>query len=425
MVGKFHKLAASVVATALALTLGVTGTLAQEAKKQKQVKDQAEYDLLQLINKEAPSAKKIELLDQWKQKYPESEFKEDRIMVYVQTYQGMGNAAGMWTSCEEMLALSPKNPACLFFLTSLTGSMNDPARYDKGIGYVQSFLDELPNIYKDKPADDKDRKAQEALGRKTLGTIAMNRKEFTKAEQIYTDYLKWNPNSGNISYALGNAILMQKDKAKQIPALWHLARAAYYTGDDALPDASKKQLQAFFEKTYVNYHGSKDGLQEVIDAALKQPFPADGWKITSQQEDLAAKMEKIKAENPQLYLWLQIKEGLTGPGSADYWNQLKGSAMPKLKGKVISATPPARPKELIVGISNADMQEVKLILDTPAGKVEPGLEIEFEEGGVVAKDFTADPFLLTADAEAAKVTGLPKGGPAPRVAPKKAAGKKK
>lgn len=424
MVGKVHRLAASFAVTALVLTLGVSGTLAQEAKKQKQVKDQAEYDLLQLINKESPSAKKIELLDQWKQKYPESEFKEDRIMVYVQTYQAMGNAAGMWSSCEEMLALVPKHPACLFFLTSLTASMNDPTKYDKGIIYINTFLEELPNIYKDKPADDKDRKAQEALGRKALGTIAMNRKEFTKAEQIYTDYLKWNPNSGNISYALGNAILMQKDKAKQIPALWHLARAANYAGDDALPDTSKKQLQAFFEKTYINYHGSKDGLQEVIDSALKQPFPPEGWKITSGQEELAKKMDKIKEENPQLYLWIQIKEGLTGPGSADYWNQLKGSAMPKLKGKVVSATPPARPKELIVGISNADMQEVKLLLDAPVGKVEPGLEIEFTEA--VAKEFAADPFMLTADAEVAKVTGLPKAGPAPRAAPvRKAVGKKK
>lgn len=423
MVGKFHKLAASVVTTALALSLGVTGISAQEAKKQKQVKDQAEYDLLQLVNKETVPAKKIELLDQWKQKYPESEFKEDRAMVYVQTYQQKGDAGGMWKSCEDVLALAPKNPQCLFFLTSLTGSMNDPSKYDDGAKYIQRFLDELPVIYKDKPATDKDRMSGEALARKTLGLIAMNRKEFTKAEQIFTDFLKWNPNSGNVSYSLGNAILMQKDKTKQIPALWHLARAAYYTGDDALPDASKKQLQAFFEKTYVNYHGSKEGLQEVIDAALKAPFPPEGWKIESEGEKRAREMEKIKTENPQLYLWLQIKEGLTGPGSADYWNQLKGSAMPKLKGKVISATPPARPKELIVGISNADMQEVKLILDTPAGKVEPGLEIEFEEA--VAKDFTADPFMLTADAEFAKVAGLPKGGPAPRAMPKKAAGKKK
>jgi predicted Zn-dependent protease len=260
----------------LVIALSVMGALAQEAKKQKQVKDQAEFDLLQLINKEAPSVKKIELLDQWKQKYPESEFKEDRAMVYVQTYQATNNGPKMWDACEELLAINPKSAPALFFLMSLGTSLNDPSKYDKGEGYTRRFLELLPELYAGKEGDAqamKEKKSQEATGRKTLGQLAMLKKDYKKAEALYTEYLKWEPNSGNVSYALGNAMLLQKDKAKQIPALWHLARAAHYTGDDALPDASKKQLQAFFEKTYVNYHGSKEGMQEVLDAALKRAVP--------------------------------------------------------------------------------------------------------------------------------------------------------
>ena len=48
----------------MVLSLGAVGALAQETKKQKVVKDQAEFDLLQLVNKEPAGAKKIELLDQ-------------------------------------------------------------------------------------------------------------------------------------------------------------------------------------------------------------------------------------------------------------------------------------------------------------------------------------------------------------------------
>lgn len=423
MAGKAKRLLTGV----LALVLGVAGALAQEAKKQKQVKDQAEFDLLQSINKEQAGPKKIELLDQWKQKYPESEFKEDRAMVYVQTYQAMGNAAKMWDACEDLLTINPKSAPALFFLMSLTTSLNDASKYDKGEAYTKRFLELLPELYAGKEGDAqamKEKKNQEATGRKTLGQIAMAKKDYAKAEALYTDYLKWEPNSGNVSYALGNAILLQKDKTKQIPALWHLARAAHYSGDDALPDASKKQLQAFFEKTYVNYHGSKDEMQEVIDAALKNPFPAADWTILSQQQVVAKKMDKIKEENPQLYLWLQIKEGLTGATGADYWTStLKGSAMPKFKGKVVSSNPPAKPKEVIVGISGPDLSEVKLILEQPVGKVEPGTEIEFE--GAVPNEFTADPFMVTANIENAQVTGLPKAaGPAIRPLPKKVVPKK-
>ena len=145
MVSKFKRLSACV----LALTVWGMGALAQEAKKQKQVKDQGEYDILQLVNKEAAGPKKIELLDQWKQKYPETEFKEDRAMVYVQTYQAMGDAPKMWTACEDLLAINPKSAPGLFFLMSLTTSLNDAAKFDKGEGYTKQFLALIPELYKD------------------------------------------------------------------------------------------------------------------------------------------------------------------------------------------------------------------------------------------------------------------------------------
>jgi hypothetical protein len=411
------------------LALGCLAILpAQEAKKTKVVRDQGEYDVLQLVNKETDSLKKIELLDQWKQRYPETEFKEDRAMVYVQTYQAAGNAQKMWTACEDLLEINPKSAPALFFLMTLTTSLSDQTKYEKGEAYTKRFLALLPELYSGKESDpqaSKERKTQEASARKTLGQVAMLKKDFVRAESIFAEYLHWDPNSGNVSYSLGNAMLLQKDKTKQIPALWHLARAAYYSGEDALPDASKKQLQPYFEKTYVSYHGSKDGMQEVIDASLKAAFPAAEWKILSQQEVLVARMNKIKEENPRLYMWITLKEGLTGPGGAEYWTgSLKGAGMPPFKGKVVSSNPPLKPKEIIVGISSADLSEVKLILEQPVGKVEPGTEIEFD--GAVPTDFTNDPFLVTATIENSKVSGLPKAtGPAIRTLPKKVMSKKR
>lgn len=410
-----------IFASLLALTMGAVSVTAQEAKKEKKVKDQAEYDLLMAVNKEAAGPKKIELLEQWEQKYPETEFKEERATVLVQTYQQMGKAPEMWTACEKLYAVNAKNPMSLFFLSQLSLSLNDASKFDKGDRYTKEFLEVLPSL----PGEAKDKKVQEAMARKTLGNLAMAKKDYPKAEELFTEYLKWNPNSGNVSYSLAQTML--KDKTKQMSALWHMARAANYSGDDAMADGPKKQLQAFFEKTYTSYHGSKKGMQEVIDAALKDPFPPAGWKILSSYEEDEKEMEALKSSDPMMYQWVMMKRGLTAPDGtgSTYWEGLKGTAMPKFKGRVISSSPPVKTKEIVVGIRDANLSEVKLILEAPVGKVEPGAEIEFE--GAVAKDFTADPFLITADIENDKVTGLPKAiGPvAPRIAPKKVIPRKK
>ena len=400
-----------IFASIVTLTLVVTGALAQEAKPQKKVIDQGEFDLLTAVNTEKGLPKKLELLQQWEQKYPNTEFQEERAAVLVQTYQQMGKPQEMWDACEKLHKINPKNPMALIFLIQL--APGDASRYDRGEGYSKALLELLPSL----PGSEAEKKPQEILARKTLGNLAALKKDYPKAEQLYTEYLKWNPNSGTISYALAQAML--KDKSKQMPALWHLARSAHYTGDDALPDATKKQLQAFFEKTYAGYHGSKDGMPEVLEAALKDPFPPAGWKILNSYEQDELEMDKLKQTNEMMYNWVQIKRGLTGPEGAKFWAELKGSAIStKFKGKVISSSPPVKTKEVIVGIRDANNPEVKLILEAPIGKVEPGTEIEFE--GIVAKDFAADPFLLTVEVENEKVTGLPKAvGPA-RVVPKKA-----
>lgn len=405
-------------ASVMALTLAVTAGLAQDAPKPKQAQDQAEYDLIQAVNKEQPGPKKIELLQQWEQKYPESAFKEERAVTLVQAYQALGKAPELWAASEKLHSINAKNPMALYFLSALSTSLNDPSKFDAGEKYTKEFLELIPSL----PGEAKDKKLNEANARKTLGNLAMLKKDYPKAEQLFTEYLKWNPNSGVVSYSLAQAML--KDKNKQMSALWHLSRAAHYSGDDALPDATKKQLQAYFEKTYVSYHGSKNGMQEVIDAALKEPFPPEGWKILSSYEQDDKDMEELKKTDEMMYNWVQIKRGLTGPQSATYWDGLKDSAIAtKFKGKVISSNPPVKTKEVIIGIRDPNNPEVKLVLDAPVGKVEPGTEVEFEGG--VAKEFTADPFLLTLEIENDKVTGLPKPvGPA-RVVPKKAAPKKK
>ncbi|MEZ5400493.1 MAG: hypothetical protein R2729_12545 [Bryobacteraceae bacterium] len=407
-------IAASALLSAAVLFTLPTGAVAQEKK----VKDQKEYDLFTAATKEQDATKKAQYLDQWKKEYSDSDYKLERqTMIATNYFQGLRNGEEAWKASEELLTLDPKSFPAQFFITSLVISMNtqDPGRLDTGEKVARSLRENIPTVFDPakKPAtvsEDQwknERLTYESLATKTIGWIQMQRKEFAKSEETFTEFLKANQNSGWVSYWLSTSMLQQKIKEKQIPALYHLARAAYYEGADALPPDVKKQLQAYLQKTYVSYHGGNDGLKDVIAMALKEPFPTTEFKIESKEEVIARQMEELRQNDPQKYLWLGLKKGLSdgATGLTYFENTLKGSALPKLKGKVVAATPEARPKEATIAILGEDA-EIKLVFDTahPA-KIEPGTELEFEGG--VAKEFVADPFLLTLEQEREKITGLP------------------
>ena len=82
--------------------------------------------------------------------------------------------------------------------------------------------------------------------------------------------------------------------------------------------------------------------------------------------------------------------------------------MPALAGVVVEAKPACRPKELLVAIKEPDKQsqqgEILLKFEKPlTGKPEVPADIQFEG---VPSAFSASPFLLTMDADPAKLTGL-------------------
>ena len=163
-------------------------------------------------------------------------------------------------------------------------------------------------------------------------------------------------------------------------------------------------------------------LAKLKELVKTSPTPPAGFTIETQSDILARKEKEFREKNPQLALWLVIKKELTGPTGEQYFeDKVKGSAVPKLKGTVISAKPAVRSKELVLGLENATTPEVTLKLETPlTGKPKLGGEVEFEG---VPTAFSKDPFMLTFETEKAKISGLEVEAP-PRVAPKKSAKKK-
>ena len=162
----------------------------------------------------------------------------------------------------------------------------------------------------------------------------------------------------------------------------------------ALTPAGRQQIDAYLTKVYKSYHGDDSGLAELKQVAKTHPLPPADLRIKSGEEIKAEKEEELRKSNPLLAAFLAIKEGLTGADSAGFWGSMKGTAMPKLRGRVISAKPGVKPKVVELAMSQSENVEISLATpETPARcLIDAGADIEFE--GAEAVEFTASPFLI-------------------------------
>jgi hypothetical protein len=92
------------ITTALAVLLVGAGCVFGQSWK-----NQGEFDLYTAITKEADAHKKLELLDQWRAKYPESEFQRNRLSFYINVYQQLKDNRKIVETLEEIEALAPKD----------------------------------------------------------------------------------------------------------------------------------------------------------------------------------------------------------------------------------------------------------------------------------------------------------------------------
>jgi hypothetical protein len=435
-----RKLSITLTAAATALILGVSawgqGT---PAPKEKKWKDRQEYDLYDSIAKAQDPAKQLELLNQWKAKYPDSDFKDDRHQFFIAAYRKANKGTELFQYCKDVVASDPKDMSCMYWINVIAVEVPNPAAdmIDTAEKAANSMLANLDATFtpdkKPKEMKDEDwqkqRTAIEAIGHKTLGWAAMNRKNNEVAEQEFIKSLKADPNQGLVSSWLGTVMLAQRKPEKQVPALFHIARAANYTGPGEAPAQVRQSLDAYLTRVYKGFHGSEEGLPELRAMAKKDALPPADFKIKSQVELESENEAQAKQQNPMRYLWRNIKKELSEKGDPYFNEHLKDANLPggvegvqKFKGFLISMKPATNPKELVVGITDATTPEVTLKLDTPLkGKADPGTELSFTG---VATAFTKDPFNLSFDVEKANLEGWPASA-APAPAPKKTAPVKK
>jgi tetratricopeptide (TPR) repeat protein len=420
------KLASLALAAAVAFFVTGQPLFAQAAQpsatqgSQPQWKDRAEYDLYDAISKETQPAKRLDLLNQWKEKYPTSEFTNIRQQLFLATYSEMQKWPEVFSAAKEILNKDPHNIAALSKIMSAIFVLQSPSPDDLATAEqaANTTINNLDSLFAPdkKPANVKDadweasKKPMQMLAQNTLGYVALQRKDYDKAKTAFTKSLQLDPNAPMVSYWLGIAMIGTKDYA---PGLYEYARAVGYTGQGALAAQQKQTIRSQLENYYTQYHGSNEGLDQLISQAQQSALPPAGFKLPSKADLAQQKLqqeEEFAKEHPELALWRRIKAELTGPNAETYWeNNMKDRELPEFKGRLLEAKPEVRPKELVLAIDDNN-PGVTLKFEEPLpGKMAPGAELSFVG---VAKSFTPNPYNVTFEVTKEKLQGW-KPEPAP------------
>jgi hypothetical protein len=404
------------------------------AEQKKEWKERAEYELYTSIAKSQDPNQWLASLDKWKTQYPQSDFADLRRQLYLASYRALMKPREAFDAASEVLKDNPNNLAALsaiieylyplvpFNPPQLTQQQkSDLETAEHAATQLRDNLD-LACSRDNRPPDMTDEQVVKAkpalrlLAERAAAYVALERKDYPLAQTELTRVLALDTNQGQVSFWLGTAILAQS-KAKpelQPVALYDFARAAVCDGASALPSSDRQTLTAYLKDVYVKYHGSMDGLDQILTEARSSALPPAGFTIESKHDIEAKKFEAEEAlerANPSLGLWKRVRGELQREGGEEYFTSMvKGYSLPggangvaKFKGKLVSMTPEVRPKELVLAIENPDHPDATLKLDSALpGKMEPGAEIEFEG---VADSYAKDPFMLTFVVEKSKIVG--------------------
>ena len=395
---------------------------------QKNWKDQAEFDLYDSILKDNNPKTKLEKLNQWKQKYPASDYNDARQTLFLTTNAALGQVPDALSAAKEILGRDANDFTALYYtayLTPLLANLNvtptaeqlDAA--DKAANAIVAGA-KPPNV---SDADWQKAKGEiEAVAHKSLGWVAMSRKQPDAAETEFKKSLALNPKTGEVPYWMGIVILQERKPEKNSEAFYYYARAAAYDGEGALAPAGRAAVSKQLQPLYNRYHGGTDGFDQLLAQAKGSPNPPENFKIVSVVDKEKAKLEQAEADakaHPDLTLWKNIKDALTGDSAQSYFDgSMKDAMLPggangvqKFAAKVISMEPPLKPKALVVSIQDGATPDATLKFEAAlAGKVDPGTEIKFSG---VAQSYAANPFMVVFNVDKGDLEGWTGTNPAP------------
>ncbi len=386
------------------------------AAPQKNWKDRAEYDLFDSITKDTNPKTKLEKLQQWEKQYPMTEWIKERRTLFLTTYAALNDPKNAVEAAKAILADDPKDFTALYYTMYFTQALYSQTRsadaLESGEKAAKAILASIdtppPNVTADQWA--KLRPDIELLAHVNLGFIAMQRMNWDAAEAEFQKSLMLNPNNAQVDYWMGTVIASEKKLDKLPAAMFYFARAATYTGPGALPAEAQKTALTYVQKQYKNFHGSDDGFNDLVAAAKANPTPPAGFSIKNANEIAqaqAANEEEYNKAHPSEALWKNLKMALTASDGANYFEMMKGTEVPTLKGRVIKLEPAVKPKTILLAMEDSSNNTttadatLKFEMALP-GKVDEGTELTFEG---VADSYTASPFMVVFNVDKDKLHG--------------------
>ncbi|MBV8863938.1 MAG: hypothetical protein JO210_00900 [Acidobacteriaceae bacterium] len=395
---------------------------------QKNYKDRGEYDLYSKITQTQDPKARLDLLNQWQDKYPQTEFSQERNEYFIATLAQLAPTdpsmrQKLLDKCNDVLKTDPKNFRANYLVAvwgpAVGGANPSPDLQTQVQTAAQAVVDNAPTAFdpskKPSTVSDADftKAKNQALGvaHNALAWVAVSKKDTKTAEAEYKASLQANPEQGNVSYQYGK--MLQEDKSvpddqKYPTVLFEYARAGEYTGPGQVPATAQAQIMDYFKKVYAQYHGGTDGEDQLLAQAKTSALPPDGFTIGSaakaanQQADA---MNQRIASDPAFKIWYAVKQSLTGDQGQQFFDSnVKDAEIPggaegvkNFTGTVISIDPPDRPTKVVLGVEDPAKPDATLEFSQPLpasalDKIKVGQKLDF---GGVADSYTKDPYMLT------------------------------
>ncbi len=439
MESRFLRSSKTIIATGALALISTWGTVqaspaglqaaaaGQAAGATKNYKDRAEYDLYAKITQTQDPKARLELLNQWQDKYPQTDYAQERNIYYRETLAQLAGSdpsvrQKLLDKCEELLKNDPKDFRSNFLIAvwgpPVGGANPSPDLQAKVQTAGQAVVDNANDAFdaSKKPAQvsqaDFDKAKAQALGvaHNALAWVATTKKDGKTAGDQYKASLQANPDQGAVSYQYAKMLQEDKtipDEQKYPTILFEYARAAQYTGAGQVPAASQPQIMDYFKKIYGQYHGSTEGQDQLLAQAKTSALPPDGFTIGSAAAAANKEADALNARmgsDPAFKIWYTIKQGLTTQGDSFFSSTVKGFEVPgesvqskAFNGTVISIDPPDRPTKVVLGVEDATKPDATLTFSQPLpaaaiDKIKVGQKIDFSG---IADSYVKDPYMLT------------------------------
>ncbi len=372
--------------------------------QEKQYKDRAEYDIITKVYGEADPAKKLALLNEWREKYPETDYSLERDRFYLDSYQKTNNTTEAINAAKRVLAASPNEFTAHYVITLSVPVMGkaDDATIGDGLTAAAAVLRLVDQQFAAKPdgiaqaAWDNAKQQAVVNARLTLGWCKMQQKDNAGAAKEFEQVLSLDPSRGQVSYWLGQMTLNEQDASKYDLAFFHFARAATYDGPGSMPAEGRQQVLEYVQNLIKNNYGEQSFdtfWPKFEEMARAGAAPTERIELKSDDEMKFEAEQESRRQLPTLWVFKDLKTTLLGPSGDATWSDLRGKLTPRMGLYVVSASPPERPATINLTSEPGGRTEVVLNLENRRRTgVRTGSMLTIDG---VASGLVREPFRLT------------------------------